>query len=80
MNTSTMSGSSLPSDGSDSTTNLRQDASRLAHWQRQPCSEDPWSPGQNGKEKHKAMLAYLGDFMNKMDSQGTLAAAEPVPT
>ena len=67
----------LSSDGGDDTTNLRKDPPRLADWQRQPCSEDPWSPGQHGKEKHKELLATLGDFLDKMDPPDRAAAAGP---
>lgn len=77
MNTSTKSGASRSSSGSENPLKPRQESARLADWQRQPRSEETWSPVQNAKERNKTLIAKLGDLMDKIDGRDMYAAARP---
>ena len=74
MSTSTKTGSSQTSNGTDGTAEPRHGRARVAEWQRQPRSEDTWSFGQSGKERNKALLANLDNIMSRIDPRDMAAA------
>ena len=74
MNASTMT----ESDRSKDNSKLSHNSCRLSDWQRQHRNNDPWSFGQSGKERNKAMLEHLGDLMDKIDTQDMTQTARSV--